>query len=115
MVRADWAPNGVIYFWDRKLGRLVGFPGCAPSRSASDCVDPRVLLRSLADPRAIGLGDCALAGMLGLGVNELDSEARYICPPVPCNVDTGQPPETAEIGIIENGSGTAGLRRRPRN
>jgi len=97
--RAGWGANGVVYLWDRKLARLVGFPSCPQGRPAPGCVDPGALIRSLASPQAISLGDCALAGMLGRGVTELSGAALYACPPLPCSADGLL--ETAEIRRIE--------------
>jgi TPR repeat protein len=84
---SGWASNGMVYLWDRRGAFLIGFPPCAPGAPTPNCVDLRRLLESLADPRAIGLGDCALAGMIVQGPDRIGGQDRYTCPATPCTPD----------------------------
>lgn len=81
---AGWA-SGALLLWDRHKAVLVGFPPCAPGQLGPDCVDLETFLRSLRDPRALGLGDCALAGMVAKGLESIDGDERYTCPTTSCS------------------------------
>lgn len=97
--RTGWGTDGHIYVWDRVLASLVGFPGCIPTAPVPNCVDLASFIDSLGDPRAIGLGDCALAGMLAFGRTRIDGENRYSCPWAPCG--PGGTPEGADAQSVE--------------
>jgi hypothetical protein len=84
IARAGWASDKLL-LWDRRRGKLVGFPPCALGAVNSSCVDLTVFLRSLRDPRAIGPGDCALAGMVSNQPRLIAGELRYACPMDPCS------------------------------
>ena len=59
--------------YDRISGALVGMPICEKGKMAEDgCVDPKTLMESLQEPRALGLGDCALGSMLAKGTEKLE-------------------------------------------
>jgi len=89
VARAGWASDKLL-LWDRRRGKLIAFPPCAPGAVNSSCVDLAVFLRSLRDPRAIGYGDCALAGMVSNQPRSIAGDLRYACPMDPCSssVDT---------------------------
>jgi hypothetical protein len=82
-----WASNGNVYLWDRRGALLIGFPPCPAGPLKPDCIDLRKFLDSLSDPRAVGLGDCALAGMITKGVDKIAGQDRYTCPSLPCTPD----------------------------
>ncbi len=87
VARAGWA-SGTLLLWNRRSGKLIGFPGCAPGVIQPTCVDFALFLRSLRDPRAIGLGDCALAGMISQPPQLLGVDPRYVCPTRTCDAAT---------------------------
>ena len=74
---AGWA-TGELLLWDRHTGRLTGFEECG-SGSPSRCVDLEAFLASLEDPRALGKGACAFAGMVAKGI---EPSAATIATPV---------------------------------
>lgn len=82
--QSSWGTDGRIYVWDRVQASLIGFPTCLPNAPLQDCVDVASFVDSLGDPRAIGLGDCAVAGMLALGRTRIEGDVRYTCPWAPC-------------------------------
>lgn len=84
---AGWATDELLV-WDRRHGMLLGFPACSGAASA-DCVDLEVLLDSIADPRALGLGGCGLAAMISRGIESIDGDARYVCPMQACSAPGG--------------------------
>ncbi|MEZ4331797.1 MAG: hypothetical protein R3F35_08575 [Myxococcota bacterium] len=84
---AGWATEELLV-WDRRHGMLLGFPACSGSTSA-DCVDLEILLESVADPRALGLGGCGLAAMISQGVQAIDGDPRYVCPMQACSAPGG--------------------------
>lgn len=84
---AGWATEEVL-IWDRRHGMLLGFPECSGG-TAIDCVDLGILLDSVSDPRAIGLGGCGLAAMISHGVQSIDGDARYVCPTQACSAPNG--------------------------
>src|SRR5262249_634834 len=73
IAQAGW-PSGNVYLWNRLQARLVGFPRCPPGTVAPDCVDLERFVQSLRDPRALGLGGCALAGMLANGLVSIGND-----------------------------------------
>jgi hypothetical protein len=81
--QSHW-PTANLYLWSRTSALLVGFPMCLPGTSATQCVDLQRFLDSLMDPRAIGLGDCALSGMIANGVSTIQGDQRYVCPTLTC-------------------------------
>jgi len=97
--RTGWGTDGHIYVWDRVQASLVGFPGCTPTAPVPNCVDLASFIDSLGDPRAIGLGDCALAGMLTFGRTRIDGGDSYSCPWAPCG--PGGTPEGADAQSVE--------------
>lgn len=99
--QSGWGADGHIYVWDRLKASLVGFPGCTPTAPVPNCVDLASFIDSLGDPRAIGLGDCALAGMLAFGRTHIDGVDRYTCPWAPCG--PGGTPEGADAQSLEAG------------
>lgn len=79
VARLGWATGNVYWMYDRIDGALIGFPECAGS-NAELCVNPDVLLASLRDPAALGLGDCALSGMVAGGITSMGGHGdRYAC------------------------------------
>src|SRR5262245_39175712 len=80
---AGWATEKLLV-WNRRQGVLVGFNGCTPGQIRPECVDFRTFLKSLQDPRALGLGDCAFAGMLVRGADSIGGAMRYTCPTRTC-------------------------------
>jgi hypothetical protein len=92
-----WPTFNTVYLWNRAGGFLAGHPMCSATVAAPGCVDLRTLLASLTDPRAIGLGDCALSGMISAGAVALpDRSARYLCPAMPCAPGNQSPAVTAD-------------------
>jgi hypothetical protein len=87
---AGWSTNNALYLWGRRQASLIATPLCIAASSQAACVDIRVFLRSLRDPRAIGLGDCSLAGMVALGATETVAGPRYICPSIPCRAEASR-------------------------
>jgi len=92
-----WATGNIVFLWDRRLGRLAGFPPCVGSQP--DCVDQGALVDSTNDPLAIGTGDCGLAAMVSHGITAIRGRIRYICPSLPCNQQNPvpQPDEVAKL------------------
>ncbi len=84
-----WA-TGELMLWDRREGMLIGFTSCASDGLDPLCIDLGAFLDSLGDPRALGLGDCALAGMLSRGRDSLPGGPRYTCPLNPCASPVGK-------------------------
>jgi hypothetical protein len=80
---AGW-PTGHLLLWNRRQGVLVGYAACPAGRVQPGCVDFRTFLRSLQDPRALGAGDCAFAGMVNRGIEPLKNGDRYTCPTLSC-------------------------------
>jgi len=78
VARAGW-PSGLVYLWDRRRAKLLGFASCAAGSVQPNCVDLQVLLRSLRDPRALGLGGCALAAMVSQPSQLIGGDPRYVC------------------------------------
>lgn len=77
--RLGWATGDVYWMYDRIDGALIGYPACADS-GPDLCVHPDVLFDSLRDPAALGLGDCALSGMIASGVASMGGRGdRYAC------------------------------------
>jgi hypothetical protein len=103
--RLGWPTRDVVWLYDRLDARLVGFPSCADG-DLSRCVDLPAFLASLADPRALGLGDCALAGMVARGLSHAGGTARYACPSAEC---TDGAPAGGGLGGVPPGLG-AGVR-----
>ncbi|HEX6716749.1 MAG TPA: tetratricopeptide repeat protein [Pyrinomonadaceae bacterium] len=81
--QSHW-PTGNLYLWSRTNAMLVGFPMCLPGTGTTQCVDLQKFLESLMDPRAIGLGDCALSGMIANGLTTFQGVQRYVCPSLSC-------------------------------
>jgi hypothetical protein len=86
--------------WDRRRAWLIGIPRCTGEDSHRACADISAFLRSLRDPRALGLADCALAGMVGQGPVETPDGLRYVCPSFPCRDDPNRPISPQERGAI---------------
>src|SRR5262249_61818666 len=84
VARLGWPTDDVLWLYDRVEGRMVGF--CTVGAS-DGCVDLPTLLDSLVDPNALGLGDCALSGMVAAGVRGPAGSGRHAgpsaCPPPP--------------------------------
>lgn len=92
VAQSGWGSDGLIYVWDRRQAALVRFPGCTPTAPTPNCVDLASFIDSLGDPGAVGLGDCALAGMLMFGRTQIDGQDRYTCPWASCG-PSGAPEE----------------------
>ena len=90
-----WASGNALYLWSRTGANLTGMPLCGPGRSGSTCVDLIRFINSLMDPRAIGLGECALLGMIANGVTTIQGNSRYLCLSLPCS-QTGTDQETRD-------------------
>jgi hypothetical protein len=86
--RAGWA-TGRLLLWDRRRGKLVGFPICASAAIRPNCVDLVVFMRSIREPRAIGLGNCALAAMISNQPQLIAGNPLYACPLRTCIGSTG--------------------------
>ena len=84
---AGW-PTKELLLWDRRRGSLVGIPACTSGSITAECVDLRLFLETLQDPRALGLGGCAFAGMVSKPPQEVDEDPRYTCPAFPCQEDS---------------------------
>ena len=97
VTRAGWATDELLV-WDRRQGILVGFPNCTQGYLGPDCVDFETFLNSIRDPRALGLGDCALAGMLSIGTRFLAGEERYTCPTHTCEEPQSTTPCSSSLG-----------------
>lgn len=85
---AGWA-TGHVALWNRRSGRLLGLPLCplansVPTTAAQGCIDLVTFIESLRDPRALGLGDCALASMVTGGTQLLAGDPRYVCAVTSC-------------------------------
>lgn len=93
VARAGWASDKV-FLWDRRRGKLLGFPSCAKRSGDARCLDLAVFLRSLRDPRAIGTGYCALASMVATAPSKLGADSRYACPTSICEGSTAGGPAT---------------------
>lgn len=81
--RLGWPTENVVWLYDRISGRMIGFPPCAGAATGR-CVDLAAFIRSLADPRALGLGDCALSGMVAAGPRTAGGSSVYACPSLDC-------------------------------
>lgn len=79
---AGWA-TGQLMLWDRRQGRLTGVPLCQAGQ-INGCVDLEAFIDSMYDPRALGLGDCALLGMVSKGRENVGGVPRYTCPVSSC-------------------------------
>lgn len=89
--RLGWATGDVYWLYDRYDGRLLGFPPCRGSEAR--CILPDVLFDSLADPAALGDGDCAISGMVARGASKMGSRGdRYACPSSACEDQSGKSP-----------------------
>ncbi len=85
--QAGWASKELL-LWNRQRGGLYAFPLCASGQYGPTCVDIKTFLASLTDPRALGLGHCGLAGMVGRGIEFVDGDQRYLCPLRACGDDS---------------------------
>lgn len=95
---SSWGAADVIYLWSRKNAVLLGYPVCRGQQpTPAGCVPLTTFLRSLADPRALALGDCALAAMVALGPTTIEGESFFACPAVPCSEDADQPIDPNDI------------------
>jgi hypothetical protein len=88
--RLGWATGNVVWLYDRELGRIVGFSPC-DGETFDRCVDLPALIASMADPRALGFGDCALSGMVARGLRHTGGDARYACPSTSCSTSSTTP------------------------
>lgn len=105
VARLGWATDDVVWLYDRLDGRLIGFPACQESNEER-CVDLGELIDSITDPRALGLGDCALSGMVAAGPRSAGGVSRYACPSAECGAATPAPAKGGvPIGGIGAGAG----------
>lgn len=96
--RSPWGATDVIYLWSRKNAVLLGYPVCRGQQpTPSGCVSVPTFLRSLADPRALALGDCALVAMVALGPTTIQGESFFACPAVPCSENADQPVDPNDV------------------
>lgn len=99
-----WA-SGDVLLYNRLTGTLDAYvpliTGAAAVNARQRPVDLATLLHSLADPRALGMGDCALAGMVAAGERAMPAASiaampsvaartgglvkRYVCPAYACD------------------------------
>lgn len=99
-----WA-SGDVLLYNRLTGTLDAyvprFASAATVNARQRPVDLATLLHSLADPRALGIGDCALAGMVAAGERVMPAAPlaamptvaartgglvkRYVCPAYACD------------------------------
>lgn len=99
-----WA-SGEVLLYNRLTGTLDAFvprfAGAPALNARQRPVDLATLLHSLADPRALGMGDCALAGMVAAGERAMPAVSiaampsvaartgglarRYVCPAYACD------------------------------
>ncbi len=99
-----WA-SGEVLLYNRLKGTLDAFvprfAGAPALNARQRPVDLATLVHSLADPRALGMGDCALAGMVAAGERAMPAAAiaampsvaartgglvnRYVCPAYACD------------------------------
>jgi hypothetical protein len=105
VARHGWATSDVVWLYDRIDGRMIGFPPCDAESAFGRCVDQRAFLDSLVDPRALGIGDCALSGMVAGGLRHAGGLDRYACPSTDCG--------TASSGKGTSIGGTTGGARTP--
>ena len=103
VTRAGWATEK-LFLWHRRQGVLVAYPSCVNGVFTPQCVDLLTFLKSLEDPRALGMGDCALAGMLNRGPDQLTQGIRYTCPTQECQGAT----KPATNGMAPKGAAPAG-------
>jgi len=82
--RLGWATDDVVWLYDRIDGHMIGFPPCDDDPVVGRCIDVGTFLDSLIDPRALGLGDCALSGMVAGGLRHGGGVDRYACPSTDC-------------------------------
>src|SRR5262249_6916983 len=99
VARLGWPTDDVLWLYDRVEGRMVGF--CTVG-SSDGCVDLPTLLDSLVDPNALGLGDCALSGMVAAGVRGPAGSARYACPSA-CSTPTAPTTSPLRPGSVGKG------------
>ncbi len=85
--RNGW-PSGALYLYNRLTGTLDGFFLVKNEKTARQnspantrFVDPITFLDTLTDPRAIGLGNCGLAGMVRLGPVVIGSSTELLSQP----------------------------------
>jgi len=106
--RLGWATGNVYWMYDRIEGQLIGFPACDASGSER-CIDPDVLIESLRDPLALGLGDCALSAMVARGVVPMGRHGdRYACPPSDCDAAAASPiPNAGGAGSPRGSAGSS--------
>lgn len=101
---AGWATE-LLFVWDRRAGRLTGLPPCE-NGLGPDCFDAAALIGSLADPRALGRGGCAIGAMIAHGEADLAGDPRYTCPMRPCsNQPSAGPGGLGGLGRFGGGSG----------
>lgn len=111
---AGWVAGDVM-LWNRRQGVLVGFGPCRTGSAPGTCVDLPTLFDSIADPRALGLGQCGLAAMISGGTQALPATVdsvsssynlakglRYTCPMTACRPTAGggavATPELTTVG-----------------
>src|SRR6185369_6271019 len=63
------------------------------------CVDVPAFLDSLVDPRALGLGNCAFAGMVAGGLKQAAGASLYACPSADCDAGASTPGKGGIGGI----------------
>ncbi len=104
VARLGWATGDVYWLYDRHDGRLIGFPPCI-GQSTGRCLIPDTLFDSLADPAALGYGECALSGMVASGASKLGSRgSRYVCPSSDCDDgEGGKSPLQQRNGGLDRG------------
>ena len=103
--RLGWPTDDVVWLYDRVEGRMVGF--CTVG-SSDGCLDLPALLDSLVDPNALGIGDCALSGMVSGGLRGPAGSARYACPSA-CS----SAPPASPVGFGGIGSAGKSIPQRP--
>lgn len=105
--RLGWPTGDVLWLYDRMDGKLVGFVPCR-NGDVARCVDLPAFLDSLTDPRALGYGDCALAGMVAGGVRQAAGATRYACPSADCDAGASAPGGRTAGGALDRLLGRRG-------
>ena len=98
IAQGGWASKGGLSIWNRQSAGLLIVPNCQEGQRSPNCVDTLAFLRSLADPRSLGFGDCALSGMITAGLIEGEQGgSRYTCPSLGC--DTNGAPRSDDANL----------------
>ena len=98
IAQGGWASKGGLSIWNCQSAGLLIVPNCQEGQRSPNCVDTLAFLRSLADPRSLGFGDCALSGMITAGLIEGEQGgSRYTCPSLGC--DTNGAPRSDDANL----------------